>query len=39
MLNAVNLTFVTYSRMLDDIGGQVLSSLSWSSQPPRSSSD
>ena len=24
MLNAVNLTFVTYSRMLDDIGGQVL---------------
>jgi NADH-quinone oxidoreductase subunit K len=22
MLNAVNLTFVTYSRMLDDIGGQ-----------------
>ncbi len=24
MLNAVNLTFVTYARMLDDIGGQVL---------------
>ena len=24
MLNAVNLTFVTYSRMLDDIGGQVV---------------
>lgn len=24
MLNAVNLTFVTYSRMLDDIGGQVI---------------
>lgn len=24
MLNAVNLTFVTYSRMLNDIGGQVL---------------
>ena len=23
MLNAVNLTFVTFSRMLDDIGGQV----------------
>jgi NADH-quinone oxidoreductase subunit K len=23
MLNAVNLTFVTYSRMLNDIGGQV----------------
>jgi NADH-quinone oxidoreductase subunit K len=23
MLNAVNLTFVTYARMLDDIGGQV----------------
>lgn len=23
MLNAVNLTFVTYSRMLDDLGGQV----------------
>ena len=24
MLNAVNLTFVTYARMLDDIGGQVV---------------
>jgi NADH-quinone oxidoreductase subunit K len=24
MLNAVNLTFVTFARMLDDIGGQVL---------------
>jgi NADH-quinone oxidoreductase subunit K len=24
MLNAVNLTFVTFSRMLDDIGGQVV---------------
>jgi NADH-quinone oxidoreductase subunit K len=24
MLNAVNLTFVTFSRMLDDIGGQSL---------------
>jgi NADH-quinone oxidoreductase subunit K len=24
MLNAANLTFVTYSRMLDDIGGQAL---------------
>jgi len=24
MLNAVNLTFVTFSRMLDDIGGQAL---------------
>lgn len=24
MLNAVNLTFVTYARMLGDIGGQVL---------------
>jgi NADH-quinone oxidoreductase subunit K len=24
MLNAVNLTFVTFSRMLNDIGGQVL---------------
>ncbi|HVL94175.1 MAG TPA: NADH-quinone oxidoreductase subunit NuoK [Acidimicrobiales bacterium] len=24
MLNAVNLTFVTYARMLDDIGGQAL---------------
>ena len=24
MLNAVNLTFVTFSRMLDDIGGQVI---------------
>ena len=23
MLNAVNLTFVTFSRMLDDIGGQI----------------
>ena len=23
MLNAVNLTFVTYARMLDDVGGQV----------------
>jgi NADH-quinone oxidoreductase subunit K len=23
MLNAVNVTFVTYARMLDDIGGQV----------------
>jgi NADH-quinone oxidoreductase subunit K len=23
MLNAVNLTFVTFSRMLDDLGGQV----------------
>ena len=23
MLNAVNLTFITYSRILDDIGGQV----------------
>jgi NADH-quinone oxidoreductase subunit K len=23
MLNAVNLTFVTYARMLDDIGGQI----------------
>jgi NADH-quinone oxidoreductase subunit K len=23
MLNAVNLTFVTFARMLDDIGGQV----------------
>ena len=24
MLNAVNLTFVTFARMLDDIGGQVV---------------
>ena len=24
MLNAVNLTFVTFSKMLDDIGGQVV---------------
>ena len=24
MLNAVNLSFVTFSRMLDDIGGQVV---------------
>lgn len=24
MLNAVNLTFVTFARMLDDVGGQVL---------------
>ena len=24
MLNAVNLTFVTFGRMLDDIGGQVI---------------
>ena len=24
MLNAVNLTFVTFARMLDDIGGQVI---------------
>ena len=24
MLNAVNLTFVTYARLLDDIGGQAL---------------
>ncbi len=24
MLNAVNLTFVTYARMLDDIGGQIV---------------
>ena len=24
MLNAVNLTFVTFSRLLDDIGGQVV---------------
>ncbi len=24
MLNAVNLTFVTYARMLNDVGGQVL---------------
>ncbi len=24
MLNAVNLTFVTYARMLDDLGGQVV---------------
>ena len=24
MLNAANLTFVTFSRMLDDIGGQAL---------------
>jgi len=24
MLNAVNLTFVTYARMLDDVGGQAL---------------
>ena len=24
MLNAVNLTFVTFSRMLDDVGGQVV---------------
>jgi NADH-quinone oxidoreductase subunit K len=24
MLNAVNLTFVTFSRILDDIGGQVV---------------
>ncbi len=24
MLNAVNLTFVTYARVLDDIGGQVV---------------
>jgi NADH-quinone oxidoreductase subunit K len=24
MLNAVNLTFVTFSRMLNDIGGQVV---------------
>ena len=24
MLNAVNLTFITFSRMLDDIGGQVV---------------
>ena len=24
MLNAVNLTFVTYARMLNDIGGQVV---------------
>jgi NADH-quinone oxidoreductase subunit K len=24
MLNAVNLSFVTFSRMLDDIGGQVI---------------
>ena len=24
MLNAVNVTFVTFARMLDDIGGQVL---------------
>ena len=24
MLNAVNLTFVTFSRMLDDVGGQVI---------------
>ncbi len=24
MLNAVNLTFVTYSKMLDDVGGQVI---------------
>ncbi|MBV8981134.1 MAG: NADH-quinone oxidoreductase subunit NuoK [Acidimicrobiia bacterium] len=24
MLNAVNLTFVTFARMLDDIGGQIV---------------
>jgi NADH-quinone oxidoreductase subunit K len=24
MLNAVNLTFITFSRMLDDIGGQAV---------------
>ena len=24
MLNAVNLTFVTFSKMLDDVGGQVI---------------
>ena len=24
MLNAVNLTFVTFARMLDDVGGQVI---------------
>jgi NADH-quinone oxidoreductase subunit K len=24
MLNAVNLTFVTFSKMLDDVGGQVV---------------
>ena len=24
MLNAVNLTFVTYARMLDDVGGQAI---------------
>jgi NADH-quinone oxidoreductase subunit K len=24
MLNAVNLTFVTFAKMLDDIGGQVI---------------
>jgi NADH-quinone oxidoreductase subunit K len=24
MLNAVNLTFVTFSRLLDDVGGQVV---------------
>jgi len=24
MLNAVNLTFVTFSRLLDDVGGQVI---------------
>ena len=36
MLNAVNLTFVAFSRKLDDVGGQTSCSSCSSSPPPRS---
>ena len=36
MLNAVNLTFITFSRMLGDIGGQAVCSSYWSWRQPRS---